>query len=101
MMSDHRHTDPLRRLNLQATARTTAARASARTSTGSAAWTTLWTWLAAIVAAVVVLGLVFGYSRNDVAHRQSGEPVTTGSAAAGSAPLSAPRLDTRAPARAQ
>jgi hypothetical protein len=105
MMSDHRHTDPLRRLNLHATARPTTARAasvraSARTSTGSTAWTTLWTWLAAIVAAVVVLGLVFGYSRNDVARRQSGEPVTTGSAA-GSAPLSAPRLDTRVPARAQ
>jgi hypothetical protein len=97
-MSDHRHTGPLRRLNLQATAR--AAGVRTRTSAAPTAWTTLWTWLAAIVAAVVVLGLVFGYSRNDVARHQSSEPTTTGSAA-GSPPLSAPRLDTRAPARVQ
>jgi hypothetical protein len=105
IMSDSRHTDPLRRLNLQATARTAIARtASVRTSAAPTMWTTLWTWLAAIVAAVVVLGLVFGYSRNDLARHQSGEPVTTGSAAApvpASAPLSAPRLgDTRARAPA-
>jgi hypothetical protein len=109
-MSDPRHTDPLRRLNLQATARTASMRtasvrpASVRTSAAPTVWTTLWTWLAAIVAAVVVLGLVFGYSRNDLARHQSGEPVTTGSATApvpASAPPSAPRLgDTGAPAPA-
>jgi hypothetical protein len=98
VMSEPRHTDPLRRLNLQAAART-----SARTTGATAMmWTTLWTWLAAIAAAVVVLGLVFGYSRSDVARNQPGEPTTTGSAA-GSAPaappLSAPRLgETHAPA---
>jgi hypothetical protein len=97
-MSDPRHTDPLRRLNLQATART-----GGRTASATAAmWTTLWTWLAAIAAAVVVLGLVFGYSRSDLARNQSGgEPTTTGSATrpAPATPLSAPRLgDTGAPA---
>jgi hypothetical protein len=89
-MSDPRRTDPLRRLNLQAAARTTGMRAGA----ASTVWTTLWTWLAAIVAAVVVLGLVFGYSRSDVARHNPGEPSTTGSAAGSvpaPAPLSAPR----------
>jgi hypothetical protein len=69
-------------------------------------WTTLWTWLAALAAAAVVLGLVFGYSRTDLAHNQSSEPATTGSATTGSAttgsapaPLSLPRPgDARAPA---
>jgi hypothetical protein len=82
-MSYSRNPDPLRRLNLQATARTASADM----------WTTLWTWVAAILSAVVVLGLVFGYSRTDLAHNRSGEASTTGAA-----PLSTPRLDTRAPA---
>jgi hypothetical protein len=82
-MSYSRNPDPLRRLHPQATARTASADM----------WTTLWTWVAAIVSAVVVLGLVFGYSRTDLARSRSGEASTTGSA-----PLSVPRLDTRAPA---
>jgi hypothetical protein len=94
-MSDPHHTDPLRRLNLQATGR------NARTTTAAAAmWTTLWTWLAALAAAVVVLGLVFGYSRTDLARNQSGEPATTGAATgspAAPAPLSTTPVETRAP----
>lgn len=80
-MSDPRQTDPFRRLNIQAIARTQA-RTRRTANTAAAMWTTLWTWLAAIVAAVVVLGLVFGYSRSDLARNQSGEPATAGSAPA-------------------
>jgi hypothetical protein len=79
-MSDSRNPDPLRRL-----------KATARTASADM-WTTVWTWVAAIVSAVVVLGLVFGYSRTDLSHHQSGEASTTGAA-----PSSAPRLDTRTP----
>jgi hypothetical protein len=86
-MSDPRHTDPLRRLNLPGAS-----------ATGTM-WTTLWTWAAAIIAAVVVLGLIFGYGRRDLARNHSKESTTTGSAT-GSAP-SAHRLgDVRAPAPA-
>jgi hypothetical protein len=101
-MSDPRHLDPLRRLNLQARpARTATIRTVAARTATAAMWTTLWTWLAALAAAAVVLGLVFGYSRTDLAHNQSSEPATTGSATTGSAaaPLSLPRPgDARAPA---
>ena len=91
-MSDPRHTDPLRRLNLQG--------AVARTNAAGPTWTTVWTWLAAIAATIVILGLVFGYSRSDLVRDQSTDPATTGSAAesAPSAPLAVPRQgDERAP----
>jgi hypothetical protein len=89
--------DLLRRLNPNRGARTDA---GGRHAAGSM-WVTLWTWLAAFAAAVVVLGLVFGYSRNDLTRNPSGEPSTTGSAPrpAPTMPMPSPRLGEAHPSR--
>jgi hypothetical protein len=64
-------------------------------------WTILLTWLAAVAAVVVILGLVFGYSRSDLAGPPD-EPAAAGPATglAPSAPLPMPRPEERTPAQA-
>lgn len=87
-MSDPRPIDSLRRLDVPGAAGRAAAAAA---SDAGVWWTTLWTWLAAVAAAVVILGLVFGYSRIELAHNRAAAPATDGSAPAAADPRTRPR----------